>query len=475
MFTNLDFLNIGKKWVPNNNVYAERQESYNNGRLLYDGKFIEVFGEVWQSMASRYGADWKEIQQVLVNINLFRTLTETFKTLAFSKEPEITDEKGEKLDDKLFNCNSFVSTMKKAFISAHAQGDGVFKVYTKSNGEIGISSVNPELWIPVYNPNNLDEIDYHVVGYVYEVENNTYGWANGQRIVMPDKYLDIEIHHKGGYEKRLYQLDNFNIITKRLTQPEKEFVKFTSWNDFAVFPFNYGTPSWRTFGMSQYADVIPLIDELVVRISNNSKILDDHADPQPIIPKESTEFDSNSGQYVYKRHQALTVGKDGQVPSYLTWDGNLDSSQKQIDRVLDLFYMISGTNPQMYGKDIAGNLSGDALAKILLMPISKTKEMVLAEEEAGEKALECFLALNNKPSKVNIEFEVGSFNSLEDISNRVQSELRSGASSIERAVKDLNPRYTEDEVKAEVEAIKSDKDAVSSMTDLVDPNTGQVI
>lgn len=475
MFTNLDFLNIGKKWVPNNTVYAERQKNYNDGRLLYDGKFVEVFEDVWQAMASRYGADWQEIQQVLININLFRTLTETFKTLAFSKEPEITDEKGEKLDNKIFNCNSFYSTMKKAFISAHAQGDGVFKVYTKSNGEIGISSVNPELWIPVYNPNNLDEIEYHVVGYVYEVENDTYGWVNGSYIQLSDKYLDIEVHHKGGYEKRLYKLDKFNIIKKRLTDPATEFVKFTNWNDFAVFPFNYGTPSWRTFGMSQYADIIPLIDELVVRISNNSKILDDHADPQLITPETALEFDSNSGQHIYKRHQALTLDKNGNKPEYLTWDGSLENSYKQIELIMSLFYMISRTNPQMYGIDVSGNLSGDALTKILLMPISATKEMVLAEEEAAEKALECFLALNNKQSKVNIEFEVGSFNSLEDISNRVQSELRSGASSIERAVKDLNPRYTDEEIVKEVEAIKADKDTVSNMADLVDPNTGQVV
>jgi len=214
---------------------------------------------------------------------------------------------------------------------------------------------------------------------------------------------------------------------------------------------------------------------LVVRISNNSKILDEHADPQIITPQSALEHDKTTNQWIYKRHQALIMDKDGHSPSYLTWDGNIDSSMAQIDKVMDLFYMISGTNSQMFGKDIAGNLSGDALAKILLMPISKTKEMVLAEEEAAEKALECVLALNGKPSKVNVEFEVGSFNQLEDISNRVQSEARSGISSIERAVTDINPRYTPAQIAAEVKKIKDDKSLdVSSVDDLVNQDTGQI-
>jgi len=475
MFTNLDFLSVGKKWIPDNATFKERQKNYVEGRQLYDGKFIEVFKEVWTKMASRYGKNWDDIEQVLVNLNLFRTLTETFKILAFSKEPSISLKKGEdstkteKLDKR--TTKLFLDTMKQAFISAHAQGDGVFKVYTDSAGKIGISSVNPELWVPVYNPHNLAEITCHVVGSVYEVDNEVGTWYGGTR-VMVDKYLDIEIHYKGYYEKVLFKLDYFNVIEKEISRDEH---KIEGWADFCVFPFNYGTPNWRTFGHSQYADVIPLVDEAVTRISNRSKVLDDHSEPQLVVADENLEHDSNSGEYIYKRKQTLKLGQKGFIPQYITWDGNMAAVKDQIETVMNMFYMVSGTNAQMYGQDIAGNLSGDALAKILLIPIAKVKEMVIALEDAAEQALKCALFLESNTAEVEIEFEIGVFNKLEDISKRLQGEMNAGITSVERAVEELNPRYSEDELQTEVERIKAQAaaGAVPNITDLTDPNTGE--
>ena len=89
MFTNLDFLNVGKSWLPTNATFKRRQENYITGRLLYEGEFEPVFEDVWRNISSRYGVDYSDIQQVMVKVNLFHALTETFKVLAFQKEPEI--------------------------------------------------------------------------------------------------------------------------------------------------------------------------------------------------------------------------------------------------------------------------------------------------------------------------------------------------------------------------------------------------
>ena len=50
MFTNLDFLNIGKPWVPNNASFQDRQENYITGRRLYEGDFRSVFESAWQKI-----------------------------------------------------------------------------------------------------------------------------------------------------------------------------------------------------------------------------------------------------------------------------------------------------------------------------------------------------------------------------------------------------------------------------------------
>jgi len=450
MYINTDFLNKGSVYPFADSDYNKRLEVARTGRLLYDGEFLEVFKDVWASIGTRYGQSWTEIEQVLIKVNLFKALTETFKILAFSKLPVITtSETNQKVLDDLVYGNNFFDVMKRSFISAHAQGTGIFKVFVK-DGKPQIRSVNPEVYIPIYAEDDMDSVQAHVLAYEYDVYRDQYN---------KDKYLKVEINEKGLLTTRLYKIKN-----GKLDGYKEESINYADdydWDDFLVFPFDYGHPNWRDYATSQYDDIIPLVDELAVRLSNNSKILDDHADPQLIVPEDALEFDPNSGQHIYKRHQALKIGRDGAKPEYLTWNGNLTDSENQINRIMDLFYLVSGTNPQMFGKDIAGNLSGDALSKILLMPISKTKEMILSLEHAAEKALECALFLQDIKDVVNIEFDIGVFNTLEDLSNRVQAEVRSGIRSIEDAVRKINPRWEEEQIQAEVERIKDEKSAPS--------------
>ena len=464
MFTNLDFLKIGEKWTPTNATYKERQENYISGRCLYEGDFETVFKEVWQSIASRYGKNIDKIEQVMVKLNLFKSLTDTFKILAFQKEPEIwvgKETKDEKLED-YYSRRKTLDLLKKAFVSCHAQGEAVLKVYINSENKPDVAVISPENWIPIYNPENLDEITAHVVANTYKVNNET--TIMGVSINNETTYLNVEVHYKGSYEKRLYELDKHNVIKKL---ENSEVVK-TNYDGFTVFPFNYGTPVWRDYGKSAYAEIIPIVDELVTRISNNSKILDDHADPQLIVPREALEFNQDTGEWVYKRHMtAVGFGKNGEIPQYLTWDGNLASSENQINKIMDLFYLISGTNPQLFGQDIAGNLSGEALAKILIIPIAKTREMLLSLEDAFEQAFNCLLKAQGVDKTVEIEFEVGQFNSQTDITNRVVMEKNAGITSLVRAVEEINPRYTEEEVAEEVKLIQADRQS-EAMTDIND-------
>lgn len=463
MFTNLDFLQVGKQWTPNNATYKKRQENYIQGRLMYEGELESVFEYVWKSIATRYGLNYNDLQQVMIKVNLFKALTETFKILAFKKEPEVwvgEGNKAQRLDKEIYPPKKLLDLLKKAFISCHAQGDGVAKIYTNGEGKPDVSVVNAENWVPVHNPENLDEIDAHVVANVYSVDNSTS--VLGINIDNQKKYLYAEIHYRGSYDKKLFELNKHDVITRLVK--EENGIK-TGYDGFLVFPFNYGTPAWREWGKSAYDDIIGLVDEIIVRLSNNSKILDDHADPQKIISRDMAEFDANTGQWVLKQHQAMYYGKNGEEPKYLTWDGNLDSSEKQLDRILDLFFMLSGTNPQLFGQDIAGNLSGEALAKILIVPIAKTQEMILSLEDAFENALNCLMQMQGRSETIDIKFDIGQFNTPSDTTARVVQEKNAGITSLKRAVEEINPRYTEEEVAQEVEMINQDRQS-ESMTDI---------
>ena len=51
MFTNLDFLEVGRTWKPSECEYKNRLEQHKTGRLLYDGEFLEVFGGTWAQLS----------------------------------------------------------------------------------------------------------------------------------------------------------------------------------------------------------------------------------------------------------------------------------------------------------------------------------------------------------------------------------------------------------------------------------------
>lgn len=443
MFTNLDFLSIGKPWIPNNNEFKERQSNFVDGRKLYEGKFQEVFSDVWEKITSRYMNE-----QVMIAANLFRPLTDTFKMLAFKDDPKMTV--GNKRLDDYYTKGHILDILGKAFISQHAQGQTVFKIYLNSDNKYDISVVNPEMWIPVYDENNLNDVVCHVVANTYEV-NNTTNFL-GITDESTEKFLNAEIHYKGRYIKRLYRLDDFDIIQR--LENEEEIA--TGLDDFCVIPCTHNATAWREWGKSAYADIMPIVEEIVVRLSNNSKILDKHSDPAVAVTDEMLSFDTETGHWYFDKSDVFKIGRDGQMPQYITWDGNLQNSVEQLNRMMDLYFMLSGSNPQLFGQDVAGNLSGEALAKIFIVPIAKTKEIIQALEVAANKAFGLALSLQGETNPVNIQFIVGDFNSLEDIVNRVTTLKSAGIISNKKAVTEVNPDATENEILEELELIDND-------------------
>ena len=134
MFTNLDFLSVGKHFPPSNEAFEARQENYINGRLLYDGAIELVFKDVWKKIKTRFTSSY-EREQILLKLNLFRPMTDVFKLLAFQNDPEIWVGEGvnaKKLEEATgYSEAHAIDIIKSAFISAHAQGTGVYKLYKK--------------------------------------------------------------------------------------------------------------------------------------------------------------------------------------------------------------------------------------------------------------------------------------------------------------------------------------------------------
>ena len=459
MFTNLDFMKKGSVYPIKNDTYQARQDNFINGRLLYDGQLDAVFKEVWQKIKTRF-KDTMTAEQVMLKLNLFKPLTDMFELLAFQNEPEIVV--GEGVDEKKVSDVSdlkeedIINTLQCAFISAHAQGTGVFKIYDKGNHDFDIALVNPENWIPVYEETDLKTVKCHVVSKLKVVNNETGGFFGDKS----KKYVYFEVHYKGYYDSLVVRLDSEGRIAEIIK--EEKGIK-TGLDDFAVIPFDYGKPAWKSYAASAYNDLIPIVEEIIARFSNQSAILDKHADPTLVAPAEAFEIDQYTGEKVLRTGYALQMGRDGQVPQYITWDGNLTASFKQIEEMMKLYYMISGANPQLFGQDLAGNLSGEALQKILIVPLAKTKKMLRKLESASEKAFNMLLKLKGVKQDLYIKFNMADFTSATEYANIIMQQKQGGILSTRTAIQQIHSDWEDKDIDEELERILAERKEESAI------------
>ncbi len=125
---------------------------------------------------------------------------------------------------------------------------------------------------------------------------------------------------------------------------------------------------------------------------------------------------------------------------------------------MELFYMMTGTNPQIFGKELSGNLSGAALQKIFLRPLQKANRYIKNMEVVTLQVLKCALALEGiKNVEISGEWKEANFETIDDISDRIERQKQVGIRSTESAVREINVDYTEDQIIEEVEKIKGDE------------------
>ena len=112
---------------------------------------------------------------------------------------------------------------------------------------------------------NIKRILYHVIAWTYEEDDGK----------KKKRYLKAQIHQKGYYEERIFELEGLTI-----GRPIKEpMIVKTGLNDFAVIQIPNIITSDRVHGMDDYNDIDSLVSEIEVRVSQIAKILDKHAEP----------------------------------------------------------------------------------------------------------------------------------------------------------------------------------------------------
>ena len=370
----------------------ERFQNYERYRDLYRSNFAKPFRGVINKLLKRYPLQ-KTTAQTLVEVNLFKALTDFYKYLVTNNDFKIEIGSSQKVWDEIARENNFITVLKEVCIDNSRFGDALFKVAVK-NGRVKIFSICPDCWLPVFNNGDLNDLAGHIL--VFDL------FKDGKC------FKHIEKIHKGYIENEVWETANGNLIRQVADvtcfglKPLDDFSD--RWNDFVLFPVKNSTESDSFFGESDYKSCESVIEEIMLTISQNSKIINRHANPKLAGSIENTELNPQTGERVFPNSDFITVGKDGTKPEYITADLQADAIKNHIDLLLQFFYMLTKTPPQAYGIDLEPNMSGESLKQILASAAAKVDDIrSVSLNNAIIKTVECALAFSNvKNVDVNI-------------------------------------------------------------------------
>ena len=378
----------------------QRFVDYDTHRNMYNGDFAKVFSSTLLKIRKRYPLE-KTTAQSLIEINLFEALTSFFKNLLTNSGLFVNvDESLQKDWDKISEDNNFISVVKEVYIDNSRFGNGLFKVALIDN-TVNIFSICPDCWIPVFTNGNLNNLAGHILIYSLTRDEGT-----------KTEYKHIEKHYKGYIENEIWLFQNENYIRK-LEQEEladfgiKEIDDYSSiWNDFIIFPVKNTTLSDNFFGDSDYKNCSSIVEEIMLTVSQNSKIINRHANPKLAGSEQNLEHNPITNERTFPNTDFIKIGTDGVKPEYITADLQAEAIQKHIDTLMNFFYILTKTPPQAYGIDIAGNMSGESLRKVFMSALSKADDIKqVSLNSAIKNVVKCAMAFNKTPvQEVNIDW-----------------------------------------------------------------------
>lgn len=361
---------------------TQRLQNYARYRELYRSEFARPFRGVLNKLIKRYPLQ-NTTAQTLIEVNLFKSLTDFFKFITTNEDFKITtDSEVQPLWDLIAEECNFISVLKEVCIDNSRFGDALFKVAFK-NDEVKIFSVCPDCWFPVFHQGNLNELMGHIL--VFDIVHNG------------KVFKHIEKIHRGFIENEVWEVSD-GVLARRVVNVEEfgllPIDDFSDrWNDFVLFHVKNTTESDTFYGESDYKSCESIVEEIMLTVSQNSKIINRHANPKLAGSIENTELNPLTGERHFPNSDFITMGKDGQRPEYITADLQSDAIRTHIETLLQFFYILTKTPPQAYGIDIGSNMSGESLKAIFSAATAKVKDIrAVSLNNAVIKTVKCAMA-----------------------------------------------------------------------------------
>lgn len=367
MLTDNSFLKIGKSFPPD--CAKHRLERYKANKDIFEDKHEKVYKEQFRRI-DRVIGNFSTVVSYATILNYQKLISIKIADLVFGEPPQITIKDNQDLINQIILDTDLFNKLYMSVIDISRYGDTIFMI-----SDNGVDVIAPSQWFPVVNEYNMRTFKAHVFAYIYIIEKNENKIKYG---------LKVQIHNVNvpeQCEEHTYSLSgqpgSFK-IEKELTN-KKELMVETNLNSCPVFRIANLLTSDRLFGIDDYRSIDSIIAELMVRISQISKVLDKFASPSMTGPQSALDFDEQLQQWVLKVGDYFPRNtEEDPKPEYLVWDAGMEANFKQIELLINQLYMISEMGSAIFGdlNNKTGDVpSGTALRRLMMSPLAKARRI----------------------------------------------------------------------------------------------------
>lgn len=372
MLYDLEWLKAGKPFPPK--CECDRVERYIQNKFLFKGDhFSDDLDVPLYELALRRIYNTCQVADVPVCypvlLNYQRLISLKKADLVCGEEPELTG-KDSAYSDKLTALRreiAFDAKLYSTVIDLSRYGDAVWRMYVNEQGKADFTVWEPMSWFPIVSRDGTFRILKHVLAWKY----------NAGTREKPDWRLSVQIHPiEGGYYlKREYKLTMEGAIISQMIGAEERVE--TGFEVCAVKHIASITTSGTVYGYDDYLPVDSLLCEIMTRIAQISSILDKHASPAMTGPVTMLSTDPKTGERYLKKDKFFAVSQGEEQPKYLTWDGQLEASFKDLELLFQQLYVLTEMGDAFLGttKNSGQAISGTAMRFKMASPLITVRRL----------------------------------------------------------------------------------------------------
>lgn len=407
VLTSLSFLERGQPFPPDTEL--KRLRRYRENKLLFEDEHAKVYKEQFNRIECVIG-NFDRVVSYATILNYQKLMTLKMADLTFGQPPKISvaDDNKQVVIDRIVYDTDLYNKLYVSAIDVSRYGDSIMQISKSDNGKAQLNITAPTLWFPVVNQDNIKEFEYHCFCWVYIVDSKR------------EKYgLRVQIHkprEPSVCEEHSYELDGeagrFK-IGKEISNQSRLILE-TQLDVCPIYRVSNTQTSDRCFGIDDYSSIDSIISELIVRISQISKVLDKFASPSMTGPASSLTYNDTLGRWELKAAEYYVRENDTDpAPEYLTWDANMEASFKQIELLINQLYSISEMGSALFGdlSNSTGNVtSGTALRRLMMSPLAKARRIANSYDNVIKQVISACASIYNtviEPSEISITWNDG--------------------------------------------------------------------